>query len=508
MKRSTKKNPTFKSLIAAVLCLVPGLIWAQAGPAEFIGSDPNWFNPANWSTGLVPDEHTDVRIPPGALAQIDPAAGPMPVIVRDVDVADGATLRLLPGSRLEHHRLLIDDGLVEAFSAEISGDEFEMGSSRASMEPGISLQPTTNDNRSIKITSKTTVMHLGGLSPASAGNTGAGHYAVMRAEEIELGAELQIELAYGFEPSLGDSFEIVQASQSLSGRFAGLPEGALAAVFDSLALQVSYASGDSVVLTAVPAPVRFVGDNSNWFDPTNWSTGTVPDSDTDVLLDGTAQMVIDPALNPDGVESPVALRDLFLIDDGRLDTEPGTRLSLRHLILYQNRYGGLQVRGSAMIAETITLAGKPPPGDPELMTTFGCSECDWGGGGNPSLIQADQFNLHYGTFRFFLGGSEPATVDQLGAGFYANIRAREISLINASIELDYAHGYRPRGGERFVLMQAEESFSRIESFRKLLLPPNVFGERKTALLLEDQADAVIIRAAALELFNDRFEAQP
>ena len=43
--------------------------------------------------------------------------------------------------------------------------------------------------------------------------------------------------------------------------------------------------------TATPA-VRYVGSDGNWFNPANWSSGRVPTADSDVVIDGRAEVVI------------------------------------------------------------------------------------------------------------------------------------------------------------------------------------------------------------------------
>ena len=230
---------------------------AHAATSEYVGTTLNWFEPTNWSTGSVPDATTDVVIV-GAQVELDPALGAGPVEVRDISLENSATLTLLPGTDLTYNDMTITDSQLYTQSSELSGDEMTTATSTAPNgegQGGPTFNPTTNDNRSIKITVGTASFGLGGDVPASTGNTGAGFYATIVTDEAELGAELELELFYGFTPSVGDSFQIITVADSLTGIFAGLPEGATAASFGSVDLLISYAGGDGndVVLTAANA---------------------------------------------------------------------------------------------------------------------------------------------------------------------------------------------------------------------------------------------------------------
>jgi hypothetical protein len=92
-------------IVKALKLLLPAIALLMALPAQaqhtnvarFIGSDDNWFNPANWNTGRVPDATTDVVIGASRVV-IDPARGPAEVRIRDLSVVDGGQLTTLPGT--------------------------------------------------------------------------------------------------------------------------------------------------------------------------------------------------------------------------------------------------------------------------------------------------------------------------------------------------------------------------------------------------------------------------
>lgn len=254
----------------------------SAGTVHFAGSDGDWFDPANWSGGCVPDADDDVVLDADDDVLIDPARGPMPVVIRDLVVRDRARLETLPGTHLvTRDELIFDEGEVVHRSSASEGDTLIVG---APSEPvagwgyaksTVQLNPTPKSKRDVILkTSATLQMGLGGLAPASivttsAGtvvNSGPGHYATLTGDLVVLGGEpdspaqarrrgpgLLLALHYGFEPADGDSFQIVTANRRRVDRFRGLPEGALVGCTeDNVGLYITYAGGDGndVVLTA------------------------------------------------------------------------------------------------------------------------------------------------------------------------------------------------------------------------------------------------------------------
>jgi hypothetical protein len=124
--------------------------------------------------------------------------------------------------------------------------------------PGPILQPTPKSKRDVILkTSATCTFYLGGSVPATFGSVGAGHYANWTTENMTLAGDLRIRLIYGFSPTLGQTFQIMSASNTSTGTFDGLPEGATVAQFGTVALKISYQGGDGndVVLTAVAPEV-------------------------------------------------------------------------------------------------------------------------------------------------------------------------------------------------------------------------------------------------------------
>ncbi|NUP14470.1 MAG: hypothetical protein HOW73_51225 [Polyangiaceae bacterium] len=258
----------------ALLFVVPAYAQTSNPVAHFTGTDGDWFNAANWSTGSVPGAGTDVVID-GSDVVIDPAQGSAGVAIRDLTVTGGGSLTTLPGTVLETRAEHLSNGGELFFRSSGSlGGTFEFQSAcsptnptACALEPWSNLKynPTAQSKRTSVLKSSFPAVALvvqfglGGVTPASVKraadgsvelHAGAGHYATLNAETIELGAYLTLALHYDFEPVDGDSFEIIRAKRSLSGEFIDLPEGELVACTDSdVGLYISYA-GNAVTLDA------------------------------------------------------------------------------------------------------------------------------------------------------------------------------------------------------------------------------------------------------------------
>ncbi|NUP08253.1 MAG: hypothetical protein HOW73_19560 [Polyangiaceae bacterium] len=254
---------------AALLFVVPAFAQTASPVAHFTGTDGDWFNASNWSTGSVPDASTDVVID-GTDVVIDPAQGSADVAVRDLTVTGGGSLTTLPGTLLETRAEYVSDGGELFFRSSGSlGADLVFESSCTVTNPAacaterlshILLNPTSQTKRTIVLKSSVVAQFgLGGLTPASLKQSsdgsvelhaGAGHYATVNAETVALDGYLTLSLHYGFEPVDGDAFEIITAKRSLTGEFTDLPEGELVGCTDSdVGLYISY-EGNTVVLSA------------------------------------------------------------------------------------------------------------------------------------------------------------------------------------------------------------------------------------------------------------------
>jgi len=231
-------------LCLAAFCLTAATAAAQT-TATFVGSTSDWHTPGNWSTGLVPDANTDVLISGDFHVIVSPPVGGGDVAIRDLRLAAGATLETLPGVRFGTRNESIEGGSglihrsTEAFDIAGGTTVTEVAGFGGS---GLYLNPTPKGKRDI-ILHATSTFGLGGTTAAAPGSTGAGHYATLTTESIDLDGELRVELLYGFTPAQGQVFQII-TTDSRTGTFAGLPEGARVATFGDVALYITYAAGD------------------------------------------------------------------------------------------------------------------------------------------------------------------------------------------------------------------------------------------------------------------------
>ena len=242
---------TLKLVFLVLAMLALNSVNAQTAPANYIGTDNNWFEPTNWDTGTVPNATTDVLLN-NVDVQINPALSPTGTVqVHNIQLLGTTKLVLLDGTSLQYNNMnLSQTAIFESHSSEVSGNDLVLDNTS-----GAFFNPTTNDNRSILIIAKSgpIKMFLGGTIAASPGNTGMGHYATLLADDVELNGRLSVESIYGFNPRIGDTFQIVTARNSLSGRFDNVKEGNVVARMNGVDLVISYFGGDGndVVLTAV-----------------------------------------------------------------------------------------------------------------------------------------------------------------------------------------------------------------------------------------------------------------
>ncbi|HSW15117.1 MAG TPA: hypothetical protein VLI06_19875 [Solimonas sp.] len=258
--------------------------------ARYAGTDGNWFNPANWSSGRVPGAEDVVLLGGDVRVVIDPSQDsrriPGKINLHALWVVDSAQLETRPGT----HLVIEDEAIRGRGRITYRSSAVEGGSLSVSQGPvvcvacsGLKLNPTSQSKRIIVLKSSVSASFgLGGRTPASTttsstGETltlnGPGTYATLTSETVSLPTpapapasglnisaridrlpkSLVVDLHYGFTPVAGDSFQIITATQSLEGEFPEFPEGALVGCTDdNIGLHISYRGGDGndVVLDA------------------------------------------------------------------------------------------------------------------------------------------------------------------------------------------------------------------------------------------------------------------
>ena len=212
-------------------------------------------------------------------------------------------------------------------------------------------------------------------------------------------------------------------------------------------------SVDSVPVNIVEAEVqsetaRFVGTDSNWFDPNNWSTGRVPEEGDNVTIDGAIRVVIDPELDPrsgttGGSTGKVHLQDLQILNGATLETRPGVQMEFE--TISSDGTGNFYAYSSGWVGTAILNPG------------WGCPT--WRCGFNPTYIHVDLFKFDGEGLAMSLGGAEPAAPGNTGAGYYANVQADNIELTNPMLQISTIYDFEPQAGDEFVIFEASESLT-------------------------------------------------
>lgn len=241
---------------ALALLVVSAPASAARERAFYIGTDRNWFEPGNWSTGQVPGPQTDVVLDGDDDVLIDGGAAPATVRIADLYLLDRAKLETTPGTTLWDADEYVLDAAQFITRATRGGSlgTAVWGVTGGYNSGGILLNPRPQSKRDLVLKGNLT-MGLGGTRPATQNAVGAGRYATINAQWARLGGQLDVALFYGFTPRVGQVFTIIRSRDLTQGQFDGLPEGAVAATFGGVALTISYrgGDGDDVALTAVAA---------------------------------------------------------------------------------------------------------------------------------------------------------------------------------------------------------------------------------------------------------------
>jgi hypothetical protein len=187
------------------------------------------------------------------------------------------------------------------------------------------------------------------------------------------------------------------------------------------------------------SPAHYIGANNNWYSPGNWSTGSVPGSTDDVLIDGTSSVVIDPTQG----DPNVVIRDLTVAGSATLETFPNTIFTLRNETITDS---GRVIHRST---EVLDVAG-----DPGVADYGGASGLAPGTTLNPTAqLKRDVILKSSFTLTMGLGGNAPASPGNVGAGFYANIAAENV-MIDGNLQVQLLHGFTPTVGESYKIIDA------------------------------------------------------
>lgn len=260
--------------------------------------------------------------------------------------------------------------------------------------------------------------------------------------------------------------------------------GALAAMAGCLGPdqdQNTLASRESELSTK---PIRFIGSSTDWFDPTNWQGGRVPGADDDVLIDGKAKVVIDPANNPDrSAKNPgtVTVRDVYVTEEARFETQPGSDF----------HFGAFDLQNQAtFFAYSSAWQGNLMPCDKD-----GCYCPRWRCGYNPSYLDVDLYELNTGSLALYLGGTQPAAPGETGPGHYAAIRGGTISIADTELLVDFKYGFAPLPGDRFVIVKARDALE--GTFSNLADGDEVLRTRDVRLVIAYERNQIELVAESL-----------
>ncbi|MCB9756548.1 MAG: hypothetical protein H6713_42065 [Myxococcales bacterium] len=234
------------------------------GPIHYIGSDSDWFNPENWEGGVVPGRAgediviggpgyaPEVLLDP-SMAPPDPMFDPALVTLGNIHLAGGARLETHAGTQLTFDELSAhNNSTYFAFASEWHGATLMLGTKDCSRWR-CGYNPSALDADAVALTEDGALsLYLGGTLPAGPDAVGPGYHATVRGDAIALAGELVVGLRYGFTPTTGDRFVVIEAREQLKGEFSNAGDGDELARFGDVALLLTYEE-KQVVLTAVAA---------------------------------------------------------------------------------------------------------------------------------------------------------------------------------------------------------------------------------------------------------------
>ncbi|MEO0794923.1 MAG: PEP-CTERM sorting domain-containing protein [Verrucomicrobiota bacterium] len=253
-------------VIAMLTVWAPSALTAET--LTFTGaSSRSWFDVGNWNVfatgqpaGAIPGATDDVVVDGVTLEVPSSFASPASVQFNNLSLLNNAILNLNEGALFTLNAASGDGtASLNTFSAGV-----QPAGGFASVGGSMRLNPSAlSSTAAVATGSVTTFFGLGGTTPASIGSYGSGHYATISSPDVQLQGDIDVGLFYGFVPTAGDSFLIVDVGTSLTGTFANAAEGAAIARFGDVDLTITYTGGDgndvALNAVAVPEPAAFAG---------------------------------------------------------------------------------------------------------------------------------------------------------------------------------------------------------------------------------------------------------
>ncbi len=232
----------------------------------------------------------------------------------------------------------------------------------------------------------------------------------------------------------------------------GISRTARSRVRAGVAVSLAVVALAAPATAAVPREVTatYSGVDRNWFNPANWSTGQIPGRNTNVVLDGLDDVVIDRALAPRNTRK-VHFQDLTLTDSARLTTQPGTIIHTRNERI--GRFASVIYRSTESTGDSLnasdcagcTLAFNPTPNSQRL-----------------TILTSTWFTLSPITVQFGLGGTAPAAPGRVGAGHYATLTSERAEL-GGRLTVATHYGFTPRPGDTFQIITADNLSGRFDN---------------------------------------------
>ncbi len=204
-----------------------------------------------------------------------------------------------------------------------------------------------------------------------------------------------------------------------------------------LAMATLCAASNAQVMNAT-----YIGTDRVWNNAANWSTGIIPDTNTNVIIDGR-DVDTDPT-------ATYELKNVIVTGFGSITTKPGTIWRVEDETL---------INGT-IIHQSTNGAMNPGIGTLTISNPIACSGFTCGGIKlNPTpktkriIVLSSSAQISMG-----LGGSTASSATQQGNGTYSTLSSEEVTL-GGRLELESDYGFTPTAGQSFNIIKASRSMS-------------------------------------------------